>query len=102
RPPPTHTYTPALHDALPICETTAGVGAAPYGRPRPTKGPHHDQTRTNLQTPRNSRRSHHKTPRRPRQRMATRPIRKRLERPPDPDRKSTRLNSSHSQISYAV
>src|SRR5688572_31594848 len=26
----------------------------------------------------------------------------RLRRPPSPDRKSTRLNSSHSQISYAV
>src|SRR2546430_7458366 len=25
-----------------------------------------------------------------------------VERPPKPDRKSTRLNSSHSQISYAV
>src|SRR3989449_5564272 len=29
-------------------------------------------------------------------------IRRRIRRPPEPDRKSTRLNSSHGYISYAV
>src|SRR2546430_7296095 len=70
----TEIYTLSLHDALPI--STAA------GEPRPT-------------TTAPARR-----PGRRRRRRATRSTRSRHTRPRD--RKSTRLNSSHSQISYAV
>src|SRR3712207_8535486 len=83
----TEIYTLSLHDALPIYRggdgagvrrracLAAGRGAAPVGR-------HRDLSR--------------RLPgRRPRPAEA-RPV------PADPDRKSTRLNSSHANISYVV
>src|SRR5688572_32543034 len=78
----TEIYTLSLHDALPIC----AAAHAPAPREEKARG----------------------------SRAARRLLRRREEppdhpvggRPPegrgDPDRKSTRLNSSHSQISYAV
>src|SRR2546430_14383854 len=69
----TEIYTLSLHDALPIC-VPAGVGSA----------------RNTLQ---GSVRWHRAIRRRPFIGLISRTR---------PDRKSTRLNSSHSQISYAV
>src|SRR5690349_25180395 len=77
----TKTSTLALHDALPIspCHAVAGGGTKHSGRPGATD------------------------------RHAGRARRSRRPRPPGwqdrrarPDRKSTRLNSSHVEISYAV
>src|SRR5256886_14976769 len=71
----TEIYTLSLHDALPIC------GLLP--------------SRAARQEPRRLREPH--------QALLDRIPRGLLPAPPDrPDRKSTRLNSSHSQISYAV
>src|SRR5688572_32685810 len=72
----TEIYTLSLHDALPISDV-------PYGALRLLRGafPGHEQAQL---------------------RPALRPARSSTPRPPGEDRKSTRLNSSHSQISYAV
>src|SRR2546430_17473272 len=71
----TEIYTLSLHDALPICPAAAAAGTQ-AGRPRHAEAP------ACLRWPRASLR--------PSAAVRTR------------DRKSTRLNSSHSQISYAV
>src|SRR2546427_4996558 len=71
----TEIYTLSLHDALPICAASGRRGQYP------------DNGGTN-RVPRSERHSAH-------------PERGRL-KPAAADRKSTRLNSSHSQISYAV
>src|SRR2546430_16236540 len=70
----TEIYTLSLHDALPIYDQASG-------RPRPR----HARARAELA---------HRL-----ERARERP---RLTDSPRADRKSTRLNSSHSQISYAV
>src|SRR5688572_32318926 len=76
--PPTEIYTLSLHDALPICNPagSGGSSAAP-ARARPERSPR--AAPADIAFGRGS---------------AWRPFRT--------DRKSTRLNSSHSQISYAV
>src|SRR3712207_9298511 len=78
----TEIYTLSLHDALPIWPRAARrrpgprAGAHPPRRRRAAGGlGHRDQDR---------------------------PARRRGDRDPDRDRKSTRLNSSHANISYAV
>src|SRR3712207_7183694 len=71
----TEIYTLFLHDALPISEA-AGAPRAPAGRARPARRP---------------------APRSPAGRR-----RRRRPAPHRRDRKSTRLNSSHANISYAV
>src|SRR5689334_23898583 len=75
---PTEIYTLSLHDALPICYCVAGLSKS--SRLRTDKDP------------------------RLRWKRARGPARRaRGGRPPgEVDRKSTRLNSSHSSISYAV
>src|SRR2546430_8664291 len=70
----TEIYTLSLHDALPIYQPRAGSS---------------DRARAGLRL---------RAFRAARPRRAERPA----ERDPRADRKSTRLNSSHSQISYAV
>src|SRR5690349_24932636 len=70
-------YTLSLHDALPISRAARGAGAhprllRPVGPPPPARG--HGQ-------------HHRAVP---------------LDQEPRRDRKSTRLNSSHVEISYAV
>src|SRR2546430_8528793 len=68
----TEIYTLSLHDALPICRPVRGRGG---GQGRGTES----------------------------RRDRAAQFRQRPDRlPPAADRKSTRLNSSHSQISYAV
>src|SRR5690606_41852829 len=92
-------YTLALHDALPIYGAVIGkrqVGAATSGRTR-AQGVAHGAVAAGIirQPPQyegayaNDRRSNH-----------TRILE--LERRSSGDRKSTRLNSSHVKISYAV
>src|SRR3989440_4879336 len=69
----TEIYTLSLHDALPICQCrTPFAGDLHGGRRRP---PHGAGDRPSARLPGNRRKG---------------------------DRKSTRLNSSHDQISYAV
>src|SRR2546430_10822403 len=79
----TEIYTLSLHDALPICgENSPGCGEFPgHGDSRP--GIDRDRSFSI------SRRADARTDRESRHRRSR-------------DRKSTRLNSSHSQISYAV
>src|SRR5690606_41376876 len=89
RPTPPHMYSLSLHDALPIsdrnrrwwhcgcCAGSVRAGGNPDLKKR--SGPSRSRAAHNA---RNSRRS--ETP------------------APSPDRKSTRLNSSHVKISYAV
>src|SRR5437868_11455082 len=72
-PSATEIYTLSLHDALPICFRQKQMGL-PL-RQRQSRGP----------------RRHAQPPRRQRRRLGR-----------DGDRKSTRLNSSHVSISYAV
>src|SRR5688572_31098579 len=76
----TEIYTLSLHDALPICEGRADIRAhqADAGRP-----PHLDH---DVLLPADAAAGH--------------PVLR--DRRGRKDRKSTRLNSSHSQISYAV
>src|SRR3712207_7030180 len=74
----TEIYTLSLHDALPICP----LPCAPRGRPRRARG--------GTRRPTCRSRSARATRRRPSRSAAC------------PDRKSTRLNSSHANISYAV
>src|SRR2546430_3885490 len=70
----TEIYTLSLHDALPICRWPRSGGRTPRPRPpQPARG-----------------------------RWARRSAGRSTGPPPSGDRKSTRLNSSHSQISYAV
>src|SRR2546430_17565664 len=76
----TEIYTLSLHDALPICDVL----------PAPRRDPE-----------RRGRRAA-RTCRRVDRRAAADAGRARPRRRPRRDRKSTRLNSSHSQISYAV
>src|SRR2546430_7283836 len=71
----TEIYTLSLHDALPISSESSGQTEPFHFAPT---GPHHDEA----QSPRQHLSAHGK--------------------PSYQDRKSTRLNSSHSQISYAV
>src|SRR2546427_6998988 len=74
----TEIYTLSLHDALPICSHQP-AGAAAAGSVRGHRNPRDLAARAQqLRRPTGSRRAD------------------------TPDRKSTRLNSSHSQISYAV
>src|SRR5438270_9229692 len=77
---PTEIYTLSLHDALPICKAAGRSRRRTHRRKRATV----DRLRSSswLGTPRDLANS-----------RTGRPIE---------DRKSTRLNSSHSQISYAV
>src|SRR5439155_25484079 len=82
RPPPTHIYTLSLHDALPISPAApsragpaAGLDQAPWRRRILRADP---------------------------PRGADRNIRRRQGAWSRPDRKSTRLNSIHVAISYAV
>src|SRR2546430_13647433 len=69
----TEIYTLSLHDALPICVKSRVTGMEATGL---------SSTRMGRQKPSRARTS--------------------STAPPSRDRKSTRLNSSHSQISYAV
>src|SRR2546430_4091345 len=77
----TEIYTLSLHDALPILPALA----AAHGQPRRSSGPDHVLARIDqAAAPRSD------------------ALRRFREVRSDLDRKSTRLNSSHSQISYAV
>src|SRR3712207_7291359 len=76
----TEIYTLSLHDALPICTGRSGAGWG-GGGPRARRGPGPSAS------PRLRGRSHRNP-----SRSLCRPR----------DRKSTRLNSSHANISYAV
>src|SRR2546430_12137788 len=71
----TEIYTLSLHDALPICAAPAWARAKP------------SSTVTEAANARSAPKPYESS---------------RIGRSPPPDRKSTRLNSSHSQISYAV
>src|SRR5438876_6399046 len=71
-PSTTHIYTLSLHDALPISSAPPGAGGRPTARRHRVAAPSRP---------------------RPPCRRSQRPCR---------DRKSTRLNSSHPSISYAV
>src|SRR5690606_42048054 len=75
-PPPPEIYTLSLHDALPICS----------GRERGWR-----------RSPPSSKRRRHRSGHRVATAVATQPPLR-----PQSDRKSTRLNSSHVKISYAV
>src|SRR5438552_4593474 len=79
-PPPTEIYTLSLHDALPICHP-----------PRPDRRNGYGGGGTGARR----RRGNHSYERAP-------PSRQNARRAPGSDRKSTRLNSSHQIISYAV
>src|SRR3712207_9082241 len=79
----TEIYTLSLHDALPICERRRAPAQQRDG------GPH----------------EHHGEPAHERRRVEARlgePVRVDVEPHAVGDRKSTRLNSSHANISYAV
>src|SRR2546430_15444504 len=76
----TEIYTLSLHDALPIWAVDGGADPAGRGPGRRANGRRHGA----------GLRRHHGGP--GGDRLPAQP----------PDRKSTRLNSSHSQISYAV
>src|SRR5205085_10746132 len=86
-PAPTQIYTLSLHDALPISHLLVVFLPLPQKLPHPLRG---------LRLP--------QPPDRARRRTPTPRIHPPPAKPPHhrPDRKSTRLNSSHSQISYAV
>src|SRR2546430_6422995 len=79
----TEIYTLSLHDALPICATSSCAHREP------------SLLQAGAQTHTGPVQKHPAVGRRDRK-LLTNLVR------PDPDRKSTRLNSSHSQISYAV
>src|SRR5688572_32115874 len=74
--PTTEIYTLSLHDALPISDRDGADPAAASRAGRTHPDPHHPPAAAA-----SARQAHH---------------------PAREDRKSTRLNSSHSQISYAV
>src|SRR5947209_9660761 len=75
----TKTFTLSLHDALPICQAGRQDRQGPDHRPR-----------------RRDRRRVEPAP------ALRGPPRRQQDHRPDEDRKSTRLNSSHANISYAV
>src|SRR3712207_7098252 len=80
----TEIYTLSLHDALPICfgRRNGAVGGDHLGQPQGEAGlPLHRPQRPELRRPR---------------------LRRRRAGEGGGDRKSTRLNSSHANISYAV
>src|SRR5688572_32463633 len=79
-PAPTRIYTLSLHDALPILRRERRVSRRDYAAPGPRSRPPHPL----------------------RIDVRRRGVEAVLARFADEDRKSTRLNSSHSQISYAV
>src|SRR5439155_21702879 len=88
--PPTQLYTLSLHDALPICRLHARERARlrrRRARPRPRDRRLRLAPVVLLQRPQRLSRRGGEVPRRP---------------PAVGDRKSTRLNSSHVAISYAV
>src|SRR2546430_4944641 len=78
----TEIYTLSLHDALPICAEAPSTGCSPHSDRRRRAW---DSARPECSSARDRRRERRPNIRRDRR-----------------DRKSTRLNSSHSQISYAV
>src|SRR5688572_32510785 len=79
----TEIYTLSLHDALPIwCRS-----ASAHSRTAPTRSPAGSRGAGRGTAPRT---------------RSRRPAARRSRSPAPADRKSTRLNSSHSQISYAV
>src|SRR5436190_12831263 len=78
-PTPPDTYTLSLHDALPISSAERAGDREAAGRARNAEGPRSTRVRTH-----------------PRERAGEGKAVRR------PDRKSTRLNSSHTVISYAV
>src|SRR5207248_10476851 len=91
-PTPPHLHTPSLHDALPILpnnltlgEAAAAIGVSPDTLRRWDRA-------GKLQTNRDERN----------RRMVSVDEVRRLSRRRQQDRKSTRLNSSHRTISYAV
>src|SRR2546430_17542930 len=96
-PAPTEIYTLPLHDALPILQRSRALRPSRARRGR-------DLARRGPLRPRRPRPGREVRPARGRQRLL--PQRQRAPPRPQPhpvqDRKSTRLNSSHSQISYAV
>src|SRR2546422_2419751 len=83
----TEIYTLSLHDALPI-SSLSGVWPRRSTAPRDSRS---TWTRSTDERPRTSRGSFGRWPRT-----------LRISVGPRPDRKSTRLNSSHGYISYAV
>src|SRR5690606_42052158 len=92
-PAPTQIYTLSLHDALPISGiTSVGVSAssAPPSFDACASSPSAGSSPASPEAAREPS---------PRPRRRSRRLRRRLR---SPDRKSTRLNSSHVKISYAV
>src|SRR5205085_11648817 len=87
-PAPPEPYTLSLHDALPICTDTLGAGSAM----RSASVKSRSDAMRGLRVVRYAGWRF----------IATTPLTLRLPRVLSQDRKSTRLNSSHSQISYAV
>src|SRR5207244_12394568 len=97
-PSSTSTYTLSLHDALPIWGHVSALEDRSYSQridklrvcrlgPTAATGIRHSARRPVVRG-------------RPRGRCSSRGLR--TDNPPDSDRKSTRLNSSHQIISYAV
>src|SRR5690606_39978775 len=88
--PSPYIYTLSLHDALPICGATLSpVTSHTKKKAVPTKAK--EATHVQEDPPRSSPADSRRHPGAGRQLL-----------PADPDRKSTRLNSSHVKISYAV
>src|SRR3712207_8120559 len=85
----TEIYTLSLHDALPICHLRHDPGGPPCRRGREGH-------------PRGGRRPARGAPHEGREQPAPHPPARGRLRSRGPDRKSTRLNSSHANISYAV
>src|SRR5206468_12623454 len=83
-PAPTEIYTLSLHDALPIWPATDAVQESDHPHDRPAPGPMFSTGRQSSRSPGGPRAG------------------SRRQSPSPRDRKSTRLNSSHDQISYAV
>src|SRR2546429_3596512 len=93
--PPTEIYTLPLHDALPIC---AARGDGRWSRRSPPPRPAPPAGRAGAPAaPRPT-----GTPGRSLRRHPRRALRRRARCRGSADRKSTRLNSSHGYISYAV
>src|SRR5205085_11711304 len=97
-PPPTHTYTLSLHDALPICRRDHHLHHVDRDCEAYALRATRAREDRRVETDEASRQIHQRTPR-----IAG--IDRRIGLDEElivGDRKSTRLNSSHSQISYAV
>src|SRR5689334_24886918 len=89
-------YTLSLHDALPILPDRGNRAPRRPGRTRGARGRAARRARRDRRQPRAADQRHQPVvQQRGHDRLARR-------RDPDRDRKSTRLNSSHSSISYAV